>query len=203
MIPLLPLQKLSAPLLFSSAAVVLTLHFIFHRKCARRGYVLDLNSVGKKVGPSSASLREEFEYDVIVVGGGKLRLPLIPSYRPLLSPRNLGLCARRPSIRAPQLASLITRSRRQVHCLFISSSTPILISQPSGTALSDSSTPAGFSRLLWNPIHVHGLRTEPQTAAGGRSHFWPRGASPVFATKHSKLTSISQRRCWADVRSPF
>ncbi|KAF8150808.1 hypothetical protein B0H34DRAFT_665568 [Crassisporium funariophilum] len=44
----------------------------------------------------------------------------------------------------------------------------------SGAALRDSSTPAGFGRLLFNKKHVHGLRTEPQTAAGGKVNFWPR-----------------------------
>uniref|UniRef100_A0A8H8CLS0 pyranose dehydrogenase (acceptor) n=1 Tax=Psilocybe cubensis TaxID=181762 RepID=A0A8H8CLS0_PSICU len=44
----------------------------------------------------------------------------------------------------------------------------------SGKALSDSSTPAGFGRLLYNAKHVHQLRTESQVAAGGKVNFWPR-----------------------------
>ncbi|KAF9048624.1 hypothetical protein BJ165DRAFT_1461196 [Panaeolus papilionaceus] len=44
----------------------------------------------------------------------------------------------------------------------------------SGTALPASVTPAGFGRLLYDSKHVHGLRTEPQVAAGGKQNFWPR-----------------------------
>ncbi|KJA26413.1 GMC oxidoreductase [Hypholoma sublateritium FD-334 SS-4] len=44
----------------------------------------------------------------------------------------------------------------------------------SGAALSESRTPAGYGRLLYNATHVHGLRTEPQLEANGKSMFWPR-----------------------------
>ncbi|KAF9560512.1 alcohol oxidase [Agrocybe pediades] len=44
----------------------------------------------------------------------------------------------------------------------------------SGKVLPESSTPAGFGRLLFNPKHVHPLKTEPQTSAGGKQNFWPR-----------------------------
>ncbi|KAF8969203.1 hypothetical protein BDZ97DRAFT_1796561 [Flammula alnicola] len=43
-----------------------------------------------------------------------------------------------------------------------------------GGALRFSRTPAGFGRLLFNPKHVHGLRTEPQAAASDKQNFWPR-----------------------------
>lgn len=58
----------------------------------------------------------------------------------------------------------------------------------SGTALPASVTPAGFGRLLYDSKHVHGLRTEPQVAAGGKQNFWPRGASLVYDREARMLT---------------
>ena len=113
----------AARLLLSGAALALILRFAWGRKWAKRTYVFDLNKVGAKVG-GTTSLAAEFEYDVIVAGGGKspqFLPPLLTIF--ISSTRHRRLRARCPSIRGPQLARLITRSRRKVPPLFISSST--------------------------------------------------------------------------------
>jgi hypothetical protein len=86
-------------LLLSGTAVALILRFALGRRCAKRTYVFDLNKVG------TAS---EFEYDVIVAGGGKSPHLLPPRPIIIFSSRNRRLRTRRPFIRGPQLACLIT-----------------------------------------------------------------------------------------------
>lgn len=83
-----------------------------------------------------------------------------------------------------------------------SSLTPVSLDR-SGRGIPETHVPAAYGKL-WFTEHEWGMKTEPQTHAGGRTIFWPRGPCILLhAHSHRALTSRAcafvQQSCSADV----
>ena len=108
-----------------------------------------------------------------------LRSPLL-----LISPPQAPRAAFSPGVSpsAQTCASSSSRLVKGAFVLVLSDPSPM---SPSGKALFESRTPAGFAELFRGP-HDYSFYTAPQQHAANKKKFWPRGTSsppsPLFST---------------------